>query len=341
MKFEVSLAPKRPSTARLIAGNLLVFVVLLVLVEAAARIFIWRTRGSATAGLQERTLNLEYEPYVMFGPGWDRTFAAFSNADARPVVLLVGGSTAQGFAPEILESAIASRFGRPVRVLNAAFGGYEARQEVVVASLWAPKLSPRIVISLDGQNDFEHRLRVPRPGRFYLDETYHNYLTHPLLAPFTWLLSQSQAYNGLVRYRARNALGDWSRYADAIPIYLDAQHSINALARGLGAERLMVLQPFMTFKQPLAAEEQAFTAYAYRDGVMRALYDRAAPALADLARQDAVGFLDARPIYQGIAAPLFSDDVHFRSAEGYAILARAIAAALPADALTPRPAGDR
>jgi hypothetical protein len=34
-----------------------------------------------------------------------------------------------------------------------------------------------------------------------------------------------------------------------------------------------------------------------------------------------------------VTAPLFSDDVHFRSNEGYEILARAIAAALPADAI--------
>jgi hypothetical protein len=336
MRFALALARKRPSTGWLIAGNIVIFLLILTVIEGGARIFIWFMRGSATTGLQERTLYLKYEPFVMYGPGWDQWFETFRRDEATPVVLLVGGSTAQGFAPEILESAIASRFGRAVRVLNAGLGGYEARQEVVVASLWAPKLSPRVVISLDGHNDFDHRLRVSRPGRFFLDDTYHNYLTHPLLSPFVWLLSESQAYNGLVRYRARYTLGDWPRYADAIPVYLDAQHSMNILARGLGAERLMVLQPFMTFKQPLAAEEQAFTAYAYRDGVMRALYDHAAPALADLARRDAVGFLDARPIYQGMTAPLFRDDVHFRSAEGYVILARAIAAALPADALTPR-----
>jgi lysophospholipase L1-like esterase len=67
---------------------------------------------------------------------------------------------------------------------------------------------------------------------------------------------------------------------------------------------------------------------------MRSLYDEAAPALAELARRDGVAFLDARPIYQGNTAPLFTDDVHFRGAEGYVILARAIAEALPADALT-------
>jgi hypothetical protein len=56
---------------------------------------------------------------------------------------------------------------------------------------------------------------------------------------------------------------------------------------GLGAVRLMVLQPFVSFKDPLAPEERAFTAYAYRDRAMRSLYDHAATALADLARADA------------------------------------------------------
>ena len=54
--------------------------------------------------------------------------------------------------------------------------------------------------------------------------------------------------------------------------------------------------------------------------------------------EDGVAFLDARPIYNGIAAPLFTDDVHFRSRQGYEILSRAIADALPADALSrPQP----
>jgi hypothetical protein len=54
-------------------------------------------------------------------------------------------------------------------------------------------------------------------------------------------------------------------------------------------------------------------------------------ALVDVSRADGVGFLDARPIYHGISTALFTDDVHFRSAQGYEMLARAIAEALPAD----------
>lgn len=323
----------RPTIGRLILVNLAVLAILIAGVELAVRAFLRISRGSATAGLQERTLNLDYEPFVMFGPGWDVRFAAVPH-DGLPAVLLVGGSTAEGLAPEVLEEALRHRFGKPVRVVNAAFGGYEARQEVVVASLWAPPLRPVAIVSLDGQNDLEHRLRVPAPGRFFLDGSYRTYLTRPIAAPFAWLLSQSQTYNSIVRFQARRTIRDWATYADAIPVYASALHSINVVARGLGAARLMVLQPFVGFKEPLAPEERAFTAYAYREPAMRALYDHAAVALAGLAREDGVAFLDARPIYKGIAAPLFTDEVHFRSRQGYEILSKAIAESLPDDVLS-------
>ena len=326
-------SPRRTSTARLVAINLLVLVVLLAGVEVAARLLVFALRGSATAGLQERTLNLDYEPFVMFGPGWDARLSAVPRDDT-PNVLLVGGSTAEGFSPAILESSLASRFGRPVRVVNAAFGGYEARQEVVVASLWGPSLHPAVIVSLDGHNDLDHRLRVAQAGRFFLDNTYRFYLTHPALAPLAWLLSESQAYNGLVRLQARRGLRDWTTYEDAVGVYAGAQHALNVIARGAGSARLMVLQPFVGFKDPRAAEELAFTAYAYREGVLRQLYDRTAAALEDLAKADQVSFLDAKALYHGVSAPVFTDDVHFRSRQGYERLAQAIADALPADALS-------
>jgi hypothetical protein len=312
--------------------NITALLAMMIAVEVVARIAIYATRGSATAGLQERTLNLEYEPFVMFGPGWDRRLAEPHVGDV-PTVLLVGGSTAQGFAPEILERALARRFDRRVRVVNAAYGGYNVRQEVVVAALWGGRLKPAALVSLDGQNDFEHRLRVAEPGRFFLDSTYRLYLTRPWVAPLAFLASHSQAYNALSRISARRHVGQASEYADAIPVYLEGQHSLTVIARGLGASRLMVLQPFAAFKQPRAAEEQAFTAYAYREPVMRALYDRAAAGLTSLAQEDGAAFLDARPLFNGIDEAIFTDDVHFRTSRGYDEIARAIASALPDDAL--------
>ena len=183
----------------------------------------------------------------MYGPGWDERFAAVPR-DGVPTVLLVGGSTAEGFAPEILEAALRQVFHRPVRVVNGAFGGYEARQEAVVASIWGPSLRPSAIVSLDGQNDLEHRLRVPAPGRFFLDGSYRTYLTRPLLAPLAWILSQSQAYNGLVRVRARRNVGEWTAYATRFPSMRARSIRSTSSARGLGAARLMVLQPFASFR---------------------------------------------------------------------------------------------
>src|SRR4030095_9378475 len=87
---------RRLPLRRLIAFNLVLCVAAILLVGLAARAIIGSARGSAPAGLQERTLNLEYEPFVMYGPGWDDRFAEFARAGNTPVVLLVGGSTAQG-----------------------------------------------------------------------------------------------------------------------------------------------------------------------------------------------------------------------------------------------------
>jgi hypothetical protein len=114
-----------------------------------------------------------------------------------------------------------------------------------------------------------------------------------------------------------------------VAVYLRAQESLNVIARGLGAERLMVMQPFAGFRRERAPEEAAFTAYAYREPVLKQLYDRAAGGLRDLAARDAVPFLDARFLYDDVSGAIFSDDVHFRDARGYEILADAIAAAAP------------
>jgi hypothetical protein len=158
-------------------------------------------------------------------------------------------------------------------VINAGQGGYEARQEVVVASLWGPGLHPDLVISLDGANDLEHRLRVSKPGEFYLSPTYALYLKRPLLAPLAYLLSNSQLYNGIVRLVQRRSLAAPERYADAIPVYFDSQRTLNVIAKGMGVARLIVLQPFSAFKTSLSLEEDAFQLCKYREDVLEALYD--------------------------------------------------------------------
>lgn len=177
--------------------------------------------------MQERVAYLSYRPFVMFGPDWDyvlRSLQPPKNNVCR--VMIVGGSVAASFPKDILEHALSAQYERRgFEIVNAASGGYEARQEVIVASIWGPGLKPDLLLSLDGGNDLEHRLRVKKAGEFYLSPTYEAFLNHPLLAPFYFLASHSQAYNAILRIVSRLGVGPVEQYSDSIPIYIDAQKS--------------------------------------------------------------------------------------------------------------------
>jgi lysophospholipase L1-like esterase len=307
--------------------NVLVFLFLLSLLEGAARLYIAFTRGIHSAGLTERTVYLSYKPFVMYGPDWDQFIwmeEVPGNSDICRI-LLVGGSTAQGFPNALLEKELNKAFAsRKFHVFNAAYGGYEARQQVIVASLWGPKVFPDVILSLDGANDLSHRLRVRKPGAFYLNETYELFLGKPFLAPMYYLLGQSQLYNGMMRFWQKRNIQAAEAYVDAIPPYVDAQHSLNVIAKGLRAKRLMVLQPFSSFKNPQSGAEAAFDLYKYREQQMKSLYQTAHDGLGALAERDRVPYLDSREIYDGISDTVFTDDVHLTEL-GYQILAERIA----------------
>lgn len=244
--------------------------------------------------------------------------------------MLLGGSVAASFPDDVLEDALAARYGRAgFEVINAASGGYVARQEVVVASLWAPQLAPNLLLSLDGANDLAHRLRVPKAGDFYLSPTYEAFLSRPYFAPFYYLASQSTFYNGLLRISAWIGLGRADDYLDAIPVYRGAQESLTAIAKGIGAARMMVLQPFSAFKSFPSPEERAFTLYRYREEVMKRLYADTHAMLTQLSERKGIPYLDARFIYGQMREQTFVDDVHL-TPDGYRRLAEEIANALKA-----------
>ncbi len=314
----------------IILVNFIVLIFLFMLLEGAARLYIAWTRKSHSAGLTERTMYLSYKPFVMYGPDWDQEFSkkewARSATSCR--VLLVGGSTAQGFPVALLEEELNKTFTtRTFQVLNVGTGGYEARQEVIVAFLWGPKVHPHVILSLDGANDLIHRLRVKKAGAFYLNDAYELFLTQPFLAPMYYLMGQSQFYNGLVRFWQKRNIQDAESYNDTIPIYIEAQHSLNVLAKGLEARRVMVLQPFSAFKYPLSAAEAAFDLYKYREEQVKHLYEATHEKLGELANKDNVAYLDGRSIYSGMSDTMFTDDVHLTDL-GYQVLAKRIAAIL-------------
>ena len=60
---------------KILSINILVFICLCIALEITARLGIFIIRGSSIVGLDEKNNNLEYEPYVMFGHGWEKKFS--------------------------------------------------------------------------------------------------------------------------------------------------------------------------------------------------------------------------------------------------------------------------
>jgi hypothetical protein len=332
--------------ARVLLINIAVFAGLALCVEGAARIYIWATRGSGSAGLTERTRHLLYEPFLMYGMGvpWDDLFASYRRTGRFGVedsyrVLLVGGSTAQRFPADILKSELAKRFPETdFEVINAGMGGFNARQELILLTLWGPVLKPDLIVSLTGANDVVHRLRMGRSGTFYLDDSYRSTLTHPFLAPIIEVARRSQAIQGIVRLKQRMEVRPAEVYLDAVQIFIEAQDSVDALAAGWCANRVLMLQPYRTFKTPLSPEEEAFTLYDYRDEVVASLLDRVDYALTSRGMNDPHRlYIDGRHAFDGRSEQIFSDDVHFINSSAYTTLARAIADALVDAGWAPAP----
>ena len=245
--------------------------------------------------------------------------------DIENIVYYYLGSTAAGFPVDILAKAFSDKFiGKEFEVINAAVGGYNARQEAIVATIWAPQLEPDMIITLDGANDLIHRLRVKQAGTFFLNPAYDLALKKPFLSPFVHIIRHSQAIQGFQRILARNRVDTVDEYVDAVPVYINAQRSINVLARGLSATRVVILQPFKAFKEPLSDAEHSFQHYKYREAVVKELYNLTNDRLLGLAKKDDILYIDGRNVFNGIKYTIFSDDVHFVSHEGYQILAESI-----------------
>jgi len=321
---------KIKSTWRLIIVRIILILVVIFSIEGMARLFLYITRGRSTIGLTERKQYLKYQPFVMFGPERDKelTVSNYPKTDGQMTayrILLIGGSTAGRFPKHLLEAAFHKKFPRyKFEVIKAASGGYNARQELIVAAIWGPDLEPDMIISLDGATDLIHRLRMKNAGTFYLNQEYALALKQPFLSPFVHVLRYSQLANGITRLKVRMEIGPVDRYTDAIPVYVSAQHSINMLTKGMSAARIMVLQPFRAFKDPLSKAEANFRHFRYREPVIKEMFDLLDKELKVLAEGDNVVYVDGRDAFNGIRKTIFSDDVHFVSDDAYRILAEYI-----------------
>lgn len=313
------------SSLKVLAVNIAIFTALIALLESSARFFIFLKTGKTTAGIRERTQHLNYQPFVMYGPDWDAKVEEFQK-NSKPdscVTLLIGGSTAAGFPNRTLERELSRASGAKVIVFNGAMGGYNSRQQAIVANLWGPSIRPKLIISLDGANDIIHRPRQSKGGTFYLSDTYKEFLSNPLAGPVNSAIIYSQALQGLSRLKARKTFEDKKEYMDLVNTYMNSQRSIDATAKGIESKRLYFLQPFHSFKPHMAHKEAAFTHYDYRKKYGEKYFNIIAEKLQDLSSKTGSPFIDGRNSYNESSDYIFTDDVHLTK-KGYELISRQI-----------------
>ena len=310
---------------KIILINLTVLICLLISIEIIARIYISVTRGSSTAGLVERNLNLRYQPFVMYGPDWNEVYDNFNqeiNTNSQDfVVLVIGGSTAQGFPNEILEKKISKKLNKNIKVFNSAYGGYVSTQELIITTLYSKKINPDIIININTANDIIHSLRKNNKyGTFFLNSTYQSILSKPFLAPFIYLLQHSQLFNGLFRLKERNENFNFENYNKHVDLFIQNINNIYLYCEGADIKYLNVMQPHVIFKNLQHENEKKFKAFNYRSSIVKKLYNQIEEK--NLLKEE--NFLDARFIFRDNTDHIFSDDVHFIDNKGYELLADAI-----------------
>ena len=309
---------------KIILLNLIVFFGLLITLEAISRIYIFIDRGNPTAGLRERTLNLNYQPFTMYGPNWEMVYNKFNNELSKNdkfIVLIIGGSTAQGFPSEILEKKISKKINKKTKVFNSAYGGYISTQELIITSLYSKRINPNLIINLNTANDVTHSLRKKnKSGTFFLNNTYEGILSKPFLAPLIYIAQHSQLYNGIIRLKERNERFNPEDYNDHLNIFIQNIDNIYIYCKGANIMYLNVMQPHVVFKNLQHDNEKNFTAFNYRAPIVKKLYDK----IKEKIQLRDENFLDARFIFQNNNEHIFSDDVHFIDNTGYELLAEAI-----------------
>tara|TARA_A100001011_G_C14308149_1_gene844229 strand:- start:2940 stop:3923 length:984 start_codon:yes stop_codon:yes gene_type:complete len=305
--------------SKLFFYNFVIFIILLIVLESFARFGIFILRGSSTIGLQSRNNNLKYQPFVMFGSNWEHKFKKIEKKPNNiKRILIIGGSTAQGWKPEVLKNTIEENSDLRVEVFNGAHGAYNIRQQLIVLSVWGKRIDPDIVISLDGANDILHSLRGENEeGTFYLNHTYTAYLTKPYMGSLYWILQNSQLYNGIIRLSRRYVKFNKEDHYGNVEIYLEAKKNISLVSKAFEASHISILQPYMGFKENKSETEKNFNIYDFRDKIVKDLFIYTEDKLnKDYSSFENTFHFSSQKLYD-VERGIFSDDFHFIDDFGY------------------------
>lgn len=251
------------------------------------------------------------------------------------LIEFIGGSVCLGVGddpgepiPERIQEALRRAGLARAKVLNLCQGGAASAQELAILVEYGLRLNPDAVLSFDGANDVLHPRPIGEDDAANLP--YKN-------AQLETRVDGGDALSHLALARVAFRLaGHFQAPAPArdepvaIGTILDSYLYHLGLARTLAQSQhafyAVLLQPTLHLDKPWSPQELAlWSAARPRDGaaltaVIRARYTQTRAALAQWAQAGGTPLYDLTRAFAAVAAPVYSDSVHFRGGLGYATL---------------------
>lgn len=307
---------QRSSSLRAKILSLCSVLLVVLCLEGAARVAVFIKYGRQNLGFHHI---FKYETFLVARTN-ERFLRAYGPKADRFRILVLGGSTADQFSSVSTEAygkVFAKLTSKPIEVINFAQGGAISSQEVIMFARYGVQLHPDLVIVLDGVNDIVSLTKGMQPGIPYTDAYVQLAMNRPFLNALTAIGRRSQFVNVLRKLRERRV--ERSLQADGtandlmVAEYLKNHYAMEALARGVGARWLSVLQPYVHLRATTTASEKARPAisnYAYRMEFMANALRRLGSELARQKRGPDADFVDSTSAFDGSSDDCFIDEVH-------------------------------
>jgi lysophospholipase L1-like esterase len=297
----------------------------LIVLEGGTRLLVFLIYGQQDYGFYNA---FTYETFLITQTN-DRFLQTYPPKADQFRVLIVGGSTADGMGgtgppetdwqlpPEVYSREFGKLSGRRVEIINFGQSGHLASQEVVMLALYGIPLKPDLVLVIDGANDIVEMTKGMPPGIPYTDLYVQTAMNRPFFNALLEPLRHSQLVNVINKLRERRgeqALQMNTQALDSMVAgFMRTRTSMAAMAHGVGATFVSVLQPHIRLRKTLTENEKALPTmsnYAYRAEFMQASFRRLSSELMQWQAESNTVVIDATKAFDDAADDCFQDEVH-------------------------------
>jgi hypothetical protein len=291
-------------------------LLLVALLEGGTRLAVLLKYGHHDRGFHHV---FKYETFLIARSN-ERFLQPRAPKSERFRILILGGSTADqlyGLPEDYYDGIFQGVTTKKVEVINLAQPGSITSQELVMLALYGLRAEPDLVLAIDGVNDIVTATKGLPPGIPYTDAYVQLAMNHPFLNAFVSLARHSQFVNVLRKLNERREektlQSDPNAVKPAIAEYMTNHSAMAAIANGIGAKFVTVLQPYIHLRQTNTKKEtalRAMTNYAYRKEFMTHAMSSLRADLLQQKRRVNAAFIDSTPFCDESTEDCFVDEAH-------------------------------